>query len=238
MQAPIRFTYHDIAIYQTPEFQTATLFLFLLWCYFIILLYRGGGGFSSIFRYNNNSDSMDYSISNRAISSRFISLFWMLQVIWSALFALIALRLLEYSGVDVVAMGALSSPTLALLFFGVPMLLWIYQWLFAVILGLVGNCDKFSSLLIQTQLSSSAIGASVMVPTIFLLLISSVITSENMLYVVLILFALILLNDILHSFRLFIREKLSILDWFLYLCTVKIIPLSFIWRILTTHSIN
>ncbi len=40
------------------------------------------------------------------------------------------------------------------------------------------------------------------------------------------------------SFLLFIRQNFSILHWFLYLCGVEILPLTFIWAVTTRYLVN
>ncbi|MFR9650107.1 MAG: DUF4271 domain-containing protein [Rikenellaceae bacterium] len=241
MQAPITFTYNYLEIYQEPRFQIALLIIFILYCYFVILLHRGEDNFSTLFRYNSHDDSMAaYSHSQRELSTRIITLFVMIQVIWSALFSLISLRLLSEHGLSgaILETMNLTPRLLAVVLFSVPMVMWLYQWLIVLVVGVVNQHTQMTSSLVRLQFACGAMGASLMIPILFLLLASDIVDHVTMSYIVLFLLALIFLNDIFHTFGLFIKEKFPILDWFLYLCTVKIIPLTFIWRVLTIHSIN
>ncbi len=234
MQAPIRFTYNYIPIHQQAAFQLFVLVLVVLFCLYIIALLKRRDSIESLFKISNSKRD-GYSAQVGGATALRAPLVVMNQIIASGTFAAISMRIVGEQGWgDLVATQInYSQALLTITLFALPILLRLYQWGVTTLAGEISGFQSITKAITLTDLKSYTFGTLIITPILLLLLLSEVLTTQNMLNFVVILYSLVLLNDVFQTLRLFMSEKLSILDWILYLCTVKIIPLSFAWRFLT-----
>jgi len=106
-------------------------------------------------------------------------------------------------------------------------LLWLYKRLVLGIVallsadpGTVGRIAGFHRLLF-------ALSALVFVPWVLLFVGGTQQNSNTLIFISLTFIALLLLHALAKSFLFFISRKISVLQWFLYLCAVEILPISF-----------
>ena len=131
--------------------------------------------------------------------------------------------------VDVVSLSEnqmLLSPLVGVGLFAVVAFV---QYLILLIVGLVTHSTAMTSTLMQMRLTYFALATIAVAP---LLLVAEVATFVDAWYIVsLITACVVLILYLRESLGAFISKKISILHWFLYLCTVEILPLTLLWQI-------
>lgn len=118
-------------------------------------------------------------------------------------------------------------PWLAALGAAILLLLRLYKRLVLGAVGLlsadpatVGRVAGFHRILF-------ALSALVFIPWVLLFGLVAPQNPNTLLIISLVLLALLLLHALTQSFLFFISRKISVLQWFLYLCAVEILPISF-----------
>ena len=120
----------------------------------------------------------------------------------------------------------LISPVVGIALFVVVALA---QYLILFIVGLVTCSSAVTSTLTQMRLTYFVLATIIVSP---LLLVAQVANSYDAWYIVTIITAcVVLILYLRESLGVFISKKISILHWFLYLCTVEILPLTLLWQI-------
>ncbi len=219
-------------MHDNPLFQLSVLLLFIIFILWVVRLKNMGLGASAIFHIASVNDPHTYATKSTDTKTVHITMQIVALLIWSALLSLSLLRVV-YEGELYQLPDTVSPSTVALTIFSIPIILSLYQVVFVSVIGAVNLRRGWCLRLIKMQLSSNLTGVTFSIPALLLTVVYDGFAPSVLFYIVVISFAITLLNDIFHSLRLFLTEKLSISDWFLYLCTVKLLPLSFVWRILT-----
>ncbi len=105
----------------------------------------------------------------------------------------------------------------------------VVQYLILFVVGLVTRSLAMASALTQMRLTYFVLATIVVAP---LLLVAEMASAYHAWYIVATITACVVLVFYLReSVGAFISKKISILHWFLYLCTVEILPLTLLWQI-------
>lgn len=103
------------------------------------------------------------------------------------------------------------------------------QYIVLLVVGYVTRSISTIHTLMRVRLTYFVLATVVVAP---FLLIAQITEGQGVWRVVtLLLLALTLLLYVRESIDLFMSKKISILHWFLYLCTVEIVPLTLLWQI-------
>ena len=109
----------------------------------------------------------------------------------------------------------------------INVVLYIYKIIIISIVGKLTYHDSLSKYLIR-YLNLRLITSALIIAPIYLLLFQSFgIWQTILLYMIAAILILMLFFLYFNSYRVFIQQKVSVLYWFLYLCTVEFLPISF-----------
>lgn len=215
-----------LPLYTQLGFQLAFTLLLLLYTFWIILARNNHGGVRELL-YNSLQRRLRQYHSQHKIRSSHRGMLLFAQLLWSFAFSLFALRMMDE--VEVLA-PLLRTPLLTplyrgLIFAAVPLLYHLYYLVALFIWAIIAKRTGFVKDVIIIKLMSSTLSVTVMgIALLCYLLVGSIPPA-----VPIGCFLFIVLNslryDIFSSFALFSKENISNLSWFLYLCTVEIIPL-------------
>ncbi|MBO5903258.1 MAG: DUF4271 domain-containing protein [Tidjanibacter sp.] len=156
----------------------------------------------------------------------FSSLMRMAQLLAIAVCALLALRIVEWEFSPLPEWAEKWNVTLVVGLFVVVSLLLMLQSLVLRGIGFVCGASEFTHEAITVKnLFLGSWGLIVTLPTL-LLLLNHTVTETFVLHFITLLTILALLTYTFKSLLLFRRAKISILIWFLYLCTVEVLPVT------------
>lgn len=128
--------------------------------------------------------------------------------------------------------ASLGSMTLMLSALGCVTLLLLLQSGVMLLIGQVTLTRDLSGELIRQKILLFGLGSLLASPALILLLLTPTEAGKGWLgWTLLVGFSVVILF-LKESFVLFMRKKISILHWFLYLCAVECFPVSLIWLLL------
>ncbi len=196
--------------------------LFLVW---INYWSAGSDNHRALFRflgyhrgdYSSKLEEFSHSFSNYLWSGVAMSVF----AVWIAVIA--------YAGVDIETNYSLCVYMLLGL-----LLLYVYQFLFIYIAGLLVACEEFMRILLHLKGIYFSIVSLVTIPMVLCysltyggvnIVFSYLLIAQCVALVVLLLF---------ETFMLFVAQKVSLLHTILYLCAVEIFPITLIWGIFSS----
>lgn len=205
-----------------PLFQSFVLLLGILYVFF---LYDHLGDIYTLFGRHTRSQRL---FESRGGYNRF---FVTALVILILLCGLLAVRLLPPQ--TVAALSAFDSLLLALpaatLFFGVG----LFQYGVIRAVGQLTLSQDVAEGLIHLKTLVYTAFATFCTPFVFLFVLTPAGSGSLWIVLIAVVGALLLALLLRESLMLFLSKKISILHWFLYLCTVEIFPLSLLWLIAT-----
>jgi hypothetical protein len=118
-------------------------------------------------------------------------------------------------------------PWLAAIGVAIGVLLWMYKRLISGIIALLsGDRETVGKIFLFHRILFVG-AATLFIPPMILLVLSDFQEYKSIFIVALSLLAGLLLYALAKSFSFFLGRKISILQWFLYLCVVEIVPISF-----------
>ncbi len=126
------------------------------------------------------------------------------------------------------AIEGYGTMTLLLLSLGVLIALPLLQATALLLVGRLTLSEGLIKGIIQLKVLGISIGSLLMMPFALLLILSPQGIGEVWRYAILLIGTGVLLLYLKETFQLFISKKVSILHWFLYLCAVELLPISFI----------
>ncbi len=126
-----------------------------------------------------------------------------------------------------------GSVGLSTLFMVLFILLGIYQRIVGWVVGAVTLSRPFIKALESLRAIYSIAAVATLTPLFMLYILSSDSLSSPILYPIIIVLCIYLFLYLKEGANLFISKKVSLLHWFLYLCTVEILPISLIWLTIT-----
>ncbi len=105
----------------------------------------------------------------------------------------------------------------------------LYQWWMMRVVGLVTISGDFMERMLMIKRVYFSFGVLMASPVILLFVLMPAGRGGGWLFLLVVVVAAVLLLYLRESLHLFISKKVSILHWFLYLCTVDLFPLSLVW---------
>jgi hypothetical protein len=118
-------------------------------------------------------------------------------------------------------------PYLVLIGVAIGIILWIYKRLTNGMIALLSaDAETVGKISLFHRILFAGSGL-VFIPLVLLLGTVDVLQHRYLLFISLVVPAGLLLHALVKSFSFFLSRKISILQWFLYLCAVEIVPVSF-----------
>ena len=202
-----------------PFYHILSLVLLGLWA---LLLYSYRSEVPMFLR----SVVMTKNVTSDEANPIFASLMRMAQQLALVIVALLAVRIVEREFSPLPEWVERWNATLVVALFVVVSLLVLLQNLALRIIGMVCGAHDFTHEAITVKnLFIGSWGLIVALPTL-LLLLNHTVAETFVLHFITFLTILALLTYTFKSFLLFRRAKISILIWFLYLCTVEALPIT------------
>ena len=128
--------------------------------------------------------------------------------------------------------ASFGSMTLMLSALGCVTLLLLLQSGVMLLIGQITLTRDLSGELIRHKILLFGLGSLLASPALILLLLTPAETGKGWFGWTLLVGFLVVILFLKESFVLFMRKKISILHWFLYLCAVECFPVSLIWLLL------
>lgn len=209
-------------------YQSVLLLVFIL---YNIVLIRFGSVSRNLFKATLKNNYIDKFITEKSIN---VQIFLGFTAIIGTLSAIIVAcdlpRILDMRIPDVFNIdGRIMLPVMTVV---ALLALTIYKRLLCKIIGAFSSDRYFAEDLIMMRRVFNAIYSMVLTPLIFI----GSFTTERVSLVIYVIAAtylvISLLSYIIKMKKIFITKKVSTLQWFLYLCTVEVLPLSFLLLLL------
>lgn len=207
----------DRALWQQPPFQGALFVLAVAW---MVLLYRGSREVAALLR--PLSFERAHLTRLRELSGGSATrLLWALVLLGWPLTALLLVRFSP--PVD------LPSWQLYGIAAALPLALALWQVVMLRMVGAAALATSVTRPLLALKFNLAGIGVLVLAPVELLCLACTGTAFTVTLWMGAGMAALIALLYIEESLALFLSEKIPILHWILYLCTIEVLPVSFLW---------
>ncbi len=218
-----------------PLFQS---FVLLLAALFGILLYRNIGDVMSLAGRMSRNAASGKNLTDQSGGSSF-----------SRFLNIVTAIGIMFTGIAVVKYGELLAPALtdALPHYGAVLLIAVagsvvgavialYQWLILHIVNYVTLHEELTRRLLLSKRIFFSLGVIATSPALLMFVLCPSGEGGLWFFVIAVVFAVTLILYLREILNLFLEKKISILHWFLYLCTVEILPLSLVWFLLTRES--
>ncbi|MEG1405358.1 MAG: DUF4271 domain-containing protein, partial [Alistipes sp.] len=112
------------------------------------------------------------------------------------------------------------------------MIVFMAQIVVLYLIGATTLTQTFSHELIYIKRSMLALATILMTPMVLFYTFSPIGTGQIWIYIILSGGIIITILFLLRTLTLFLSQKISILHWFLYLCTVELLPISLLWLLI------
>ena len=212
------------------------IFVLVLACLYSMLLYYNLSDIKSLLsRISRNSGNRHQDVfeeSSGSSFSRFLNITTTLGVLF------VGIIVVKYgdqliSGTILAQLPYGAALTLSLLVTAICALIIGLQWVFLHLVGLITISKQFIAQIQQIRQIYFSLSAIIIAPTLLLFALCNPQEGKIWFFLILIELAITLLLYIREILNLFISKKISILHWFLYLCTVEIFPISLLWLLAT-----
>ncbi len=208
-------------------FQSTVLIFFVLYSIFI---HQNINDISLLFR-NLALDKKDKKgrFSNN-INSKYNSFVLIMQCIGIMLVGISGVKLIDFvmPGETVSLFSQNITIFIAPIIMGLYVLVTLFQYLVLTIIGAITVSNNFISALISLKIMASAIITIIAAPVTILYALSPPKEGGILGIILILIIILSLIWFLIKTIALFISKKISILQWFLYLCCVEIFPISLI----------
>lgn len=141
-------------------------------------------------------------------------------------FCALAVRVSDVVGLDSGTASQIklwAAPAVALLIVAIG----LYQWLVLGVAGYLMRNHAFVGSIWYLKEVVFSLSTIVMAPLCFIYFLNYDASSSVILYLIVFLAIVFVFVWLFKSYRLFVGQNFSILHWFLYLCGVELLPLSF-----------
>ncbi len=210
-----------------PMFQSLVLLLAAL---YILFIHYHWGSIAMLF----NNTARDTTSSHRMFSDQGVAYSHFLNqalVIGLLFIGVIAVKLCDLwtppSLLEMLPYNAVMTMTAIMI--ALFCLFVLYEWLLLRIVGGVTLSQALLSQLIYLKRVYLTLTVIVISPTILLFALCPRGYGDVLLYMVVVEGVAVVAMFLKETLTLFIHKKISILNWFLYLCTVEIFPVSLLW---------
>jgi hypothetical protein len=201
--------------------------LLLLFCVYCLLIYRCRPVVAALFNAVSIKGHLNQLAEDQSVSFRS----FLRSANAAALLGVLAAGLkaaLEWQEHDPGSfLPAPWVPYLALVGVGIGAALWIYKRLVGGMIALLSaDAETVGKISLFHRILFAGSGL-VFIPLVLLLGTEDVLRHKYLLFISLAVPAGLLFYALTKSFSFFLARKISILQWFLYLCAVEIVPISF-----------
>ena len=217
----------EMPLISNAIFQITVLTFFIL---FIIFIHQNINDISLTFRniiLNKNDKKGAFSNNIKSKYNRFALA---IQCIGVILMSIIGVKILNITisdaAIDTLPKNIIIS--IAPIIMGLYILLALFQYLILRVIGTITMTNLFVDTLISLKMTAFAIITIVAAPITIMYALCP--PNEGVVwgYILMLIVILSLIWFLIRTIELFISKKISILQWFLYLCCVEIFPLSLI----------